>query len=89
MSSRTAPDIAYTPRQKARIAVVPEPRCGDAPNTVVWKTRWDDTGTEGCGRMLARLISAPAHIDCPRCKRPNVWGSRDSEATDSNRQPGA
>ena len=60
---REVPTEAYQPRQKARIATVKEPRCGDAPNV----------NGDGCGRMLARLISAPAHIDCPRCKRPNIW----------------
>lgn len=63
----------YRPPQGSR-QHVHEPRCGEGGDDVVWRTRWDEAGTEGCGRMLARFITKPARIDCPRCKRPNSWG---------------
>lgn len=68
----TAPGTGFYRPPDRRHQYVREPRCGS-----------DDArdGPEGCGRMLARFITKPARIDCPRCKRANVWGEVPSQKT--------
>jgi len=42
-----------------------------------------------CGKLLARYLTRPWRIDCPRCKTVNRWpddGAPATEETDDDRQ---